>query len=62
MACKKTVERIIKNKGANAKNVQVGFLALNKKGQFGAYAIQKGFTYCVTANSGTKVYDSKYFY
>jgi len=28
-----------------AKTVQVGFLALKKNGEFGAYAIQKGFSY-----------------
>ena len=57
-ACKKTVERIIKKRGAKAKDVQVGFLALNTKGQFGAYALQKGFTYAVQSNAGVKVYES----
>ncbi|RZK78309.1 MAG: glycosylasparaginase, partial [Pedobacter sp.] len=28
-------------------NIQVGFLALNKKGEYGAYAIQTGFSYAV---------------
>ncbi|MDB5020631.1 MAG: glycosylasparaginase, partial [Pedobacter sp.] len=30
-----------------AKNIQVGFLAINKKGEHGAFAIQKGFSYAV---------------
>jgi len=61
MACKKAVERIIKLRGAKAKNLQVGFLALNKKGQFGGYSIQKGFDYCVQTNDrGSKVLDAKY--
>jgi N4-(beta-N-acetylglucosaminyl)-L-asparaginase len=46
-ACKEAVMRIIKRKPATAKNIQVGFLAMNKKGEYGAYAIQKGFTYAV---------------
>jgi len=46
-ACKEAVMRIIKKKPATAKEIQVGFLALNKKGQYGAYAIQKGFSYAV---------------
>jgi len=46
-ACKEAVMRIIKRKPAKAKEIQVGFLALNKKGQYGAYAIQKGFSYAV---------------
>jgi N4-(beta-N-acetylglucosaminyl)-L-asparaginase len=60
LACKKTVERMIKLRGDKAKNVQVGFLAVNKKGEFGAYSIQKGFTYAVQTAAGSKVYDSKY--
>lgn len=46
-ACKEAVMRIIKKKKESTKNLQVGFLALNKKGEYGAYAIQKGFTYAV---------------
>src|SRR6195952_1279417 len=37
IACKKTLERIIRLRGSKAKNLQVGFLALNKKGQYGGY-------------------------
>jgi len=29
----------------NWKNIQVGFIALNKAGQIGAFAIQSGFSY-----------------
>eukprot|EP01132_Coremiostelium_polycephalum_P020892 gene20892-24827_t len=46
-ACKEAVMRIIRKKPDIAKNIQVGFLALNKKGEYGAYAIQKGFSYAV---------------
>jgi N4-(beta-N-acetylglucosaminyl)-L-asparaginase len=46
-ACKEAVMRIIKKKKESTKNLQVGFLALNKKGNYGAYAIQQGFTYAV---------------
>ena len=42
-ACKKAVERIIKIKGAAAKDIQVGFIAINKQGEYGGYCIQKGF-------------------
>ncbi len=60
-ACKKTLERMIRLRGDKAKNVQVGFLALNKNGEFGGYSTQKGFTYCVqTSDGGSKVYDAKY--
>ena len=46
-ACKEAEMRIIKKKPENAKNIQVGFLAMNKNGEHGAYAIQEGFTYAV---------------
>ncbi|RDC62566.1 N(4)-(beta-N-acetylglucosaminyl)-L-asparaginase [Adhaeribacter pallidiroseus] len=46
-ACKAAVQRIIDKKPAKAKEIQVGFLALNKKGEYGAYAIQGGFSYAV---------------
>ena len=43
-ACKAAVERILKRK-PETKTLQVGFLAINKKGEVGAWAIQKGFSY-----------------
>lgn len=46
-ACREAVARIIKRKPALAKDTQVGFLALNKRGEVGAWAIQKGFAYAV---------------
>ncbi|MEO5890471.1 MAG: N(4)-(beta-N-acetylglucosaminyl)-L-asparaginase [Ferruginibacter sp.] len=62
MACKKAVERIIKRDPVKAKTLQVGFLALNKKGQYGAYAVQKGFVFSVKSATETKIHDSKYFF
>lgn len=58
-ACKKTVERIVKKRREKAKDLQVGFIALNTKGEFGGYALQKGFTYTVQSKAGVKVYNSK---
>lgn len=46
-ACKEAVKRIIKKKPETAKDIQVGFLAINKKGEYGAYAIQPGFSFAV---------------
>jgi N4-(beta-N-acetylglucosaminyl)-L-asparaginase len=58
-ACKKAVERIIRMRGVKAKGLQIGFIALNKKGEYGGYAMQKGFTYAVQTKAGSKVYDAK---
>jgi len=46
-ACKQAVERIIKKKPETAKNIQVGFLAMNKQGEYGAYSLQQGFSFAV---------------
>lgn len=61
-ACKKAVERIIARNPAAAKEVQVGFLALNKNGNFGAYSLQKGFSYAVRNNKENMIYNAKYFF
>jgi len=62
LACKRTVDRILKKRGDKAKDLQVGFIALNTKGEFGGYALQNGFTYAVQSKSGVKVYNSKSTY
>lgn len=59
-ACKKIIERIVKIKGAKAKDIQVGFLAVNKKGQVGAYAIHKGFSYAIKTKEMEKLIPSKF--
>ncbi len=49
-ACKKAVERIIvsaKNRNKPLNELQIGFIAINKKGEHGAYCLQKGFNYAV---------------
>lgn len=61
-ACKKAVERIISRSPEKSKTLQVGFLALNKKGQHGAYALQKGFSYSVRSHQEEKLYDAKHIY
>jgi len=61
-ACKKAIERIINRDAERAKTLQVGFLALNKKGQYGAYAVQKGFVFAVKSDGEEKIIPAKYFY
>lgn len=46
-ACKKVVERIAKRDIEKAKKIQIGFLAMDKQGNYGAFALQKGFSYSV---------------
>jgi len=56
-ACKAAVDRIA-NKLGDYRDFQVGFLALNKAGEFGSYCIQSGFNYAVTDKSGSKLLDA----
>lgn len=58
-ACKKAIERIVKIKGAKVKDIQVAFLAVNKKGQVGSFAIHKGFNYAIKSNEVEKLVNAK---
>ncbi len=55
-ACEEAVMRIVKR--YKYKEFQIGYLALNKKGEYGAYAIQKGFNFTITKNGKTQVLES----
>ena len=46
-ACHEAVMRIVKRKPKSAREIQVGFLALNRRGEVGAFALQKGFNYAI---------------
>jgi len=62
-ACRQAVERIIKNQPAKSKEIQVGFLAINKNGEHGAFALQKGFTYAVYSEEiPNKLFEAKSYY
>jgi N4-(beta-N-acetylglucosaminyl)-L-asparaginase len=57
-ACIEAVNRVVKltaNRKKNLKDIQVGFIALNKKGEYGSYCVQSGFNYAVHDNTGNKL-------
>ena len=58
-ACRQAVERILKKNPSKARGIQVGFLALNKNGEYGAWCLQKGFSYAVHDVSGNRLLESK---
>jgi N4-(beta-N-acetylglucosaminyl)-L-asparaginase len=63
-ACEEAVDRIVKLtklRNKNLKDIQVGFIALNKKGEYGAYCIQGGFNYAVNDATGNRLIDAEYF-
>lgn len=47
-ACREAVTRIVRRDPARAREMQVGFVALSKKGEVGAFSIVRGFTFSVT--------------
>jgi N4-(beta-N-acetylglucosaminyl)-L-asparaginase len=63
-ACKAAIQRVIKRNGVEkAKTFQVAYIAINKQGLVGGYAIQKAFNYAVYSNEiNNKLIDSKYLY
>lgn len=62
-ACELAVKRIVKNQPNKSKEIQVGFLAISKNGDLGAYALQKGFTYAVYSNDiPNKIFEAKSYY
>jgi N4-(beta-N-acetylglucosaminyl)-L-asparaginase len=62
-ACELAVARIVKNQPKKAKEIQVGFLALSKNGEYGAFALQKGFTYAVYSEEvQNKLFEAKSYY
>src|SRR3954453_3248776 len=46
-ACREAVMRIVRRNPKAAKEIQVGFLAINRNGEVGAWALQKAFRYAV---------------
>ncbi|TAL70085.1 MAG: glycosylasparaginase [Bacteroidetes bacterium] len=59
-ACELAIERIIKNQ-SDYKDFQVGFIALDKKGRYGAYSINNGFQFALYRNKQNQLLDSKSF-
>lgn len=51
-ACEAAAKRIIAK--CKVADIQVGLIAMNKKGEIGAYSIQSGFVYTVTDQNGTR--------
>ncbi|NLR92581.1 isoaspartyl peptidase/L-asparaginase family protein [Flammeovirga agarivorans] len=60
-ACEIVVKRIIKTHQDKMENLQVGFLALNKDGEYGGYSIRSGFNFAVVDNTnGNRMEDASF--
>jgi len=51
-ACEIGVQRLLKLRKDNIKDLQIGFLAVNKAGEIGAYSLRPGFTYAYRLQDG----------
>jgi N4-(beta-N-acetylglucosaminyl)-L-asparaginase len=63
-ACEEAVLRVVKlmkNRNKNLKDIQVGFIALNKKGDYGSYCVQSGFNYAVYDETGNKLINPEFY-
>ncbi|WP_166923350.1 isoaspartyl peptidase/L-asparaginase family protein [Flavobacterium poyangense] len=63
-ACEEAVYRVvklIKIRNKNLKDIQVGFIALNKIGDYGSYCVQSGFNYAVHDETGNRLIDPDYY-
>ncbi len=59
-ACRLVVEKIRRIKKEKAADIQVCFIALNKNGEHGSYALHNGFNYAVHTNEGNKLIESPF--
>jgi len=59
-ACEKAVRRIAKQK--NAQDIQIGFLAISKQGEVGAYSLQPGFNFAQYAQGTNQMKDVSSYY
>lgn len=57
-ACEEAVKRIVK-KIPEYENHQIGYLALNKSGEYGSFCIQPGFNYAVKTDSFTRLEEAE---
>ena len=55
-ACEAAVRRIVKK--LDYKKFQIGYIAVNKKGEVGAYCIQPGFNYALYQNDKSSLVDA----
>jgi N4-(beta-N-acetylglucosaminyl)-L-asparaginase len=61
-ACKAAVEKIARIKKEKAKDIQIGFIAINKKGETGGYALHPGFSYAIKSGSEERLIPAKSYF
>ena len=60
-ACEEAIGRIVNKPNSNYKNFQVGYIAVNKQGEYGAYPIPEWFSYNLFKDKENKNYKSDFY-
>lgn len=60
-ACEEAIGRIVNKPNSNFKNFQVGYIAVNKQGEYGAYSIHEWFSYNLYKDGENKNYKSDFY-
>ena len=50
-ACREAIERVVRKRPEASKRLQVCFLAMNRDGDVGAFALHRGFVYAMQDGS-----------
>ena len=58
-ACEEAIYRLIEKNRDNIDNTQAAFIAVNKQGDYGAYAVHPGFNYAVKSQDKEELIDSR---
>ncbi len=60
-ACEEAVHRIIK-RNKDYQDIQIGYLAMNMKGDIGSFCIHKGFNYALYQDEKNQMVESKFYH
>lgn len=60
-ACEEAIGRVVNKPGKNYKDFQVGYIAVNKQGETGAYSIHEFFSYNIYKNKENKNIKSDFY-
>lgn len=60
-ACEEAIRRIVSKPDSNYKNFQVGYIAVNKQGDYGAYSIHEHFSYNLYKDKENKNHKSDFY-
>ena len=53
--------KLMERRNKNLKDIQVGFIALNKLGEHGAYCVQSGFNFAIQSKEQKELIDAPFY-